>query len=236
MPKETKHDLDYAKATELLKLCEQQDCSAGEIALQREAREQGVEPDSLLDRMRDYYRTMRESVSKGLAIDKRSGSGLSGGDARRLMAYAQSESPLFGQRFARTIAYGFAVLEGNAQFGRIVATPTAGSASRRIQDDNKRIAFQRHPSRTCEGGQPKRALNARERALDSENPVCSAIISKPQPVSVSSSIIRRSRSCAKASFAPCPMWAWKSRRRCATETPTSAATVAKEGFSPIRSL
>lgn len=128
MSKETKHDLDYAKATELLKLCEQQDCSAGEIALQREAREQGVEPDSLLDRMRDYYRTMRESVSKGLAIDKRSGSGLSGGDARRLMAYAQSESPLFGQRFARTIAYGFAVLEGNAQFGRIVATPTAGSA------------------------------------------------------------------------------------------------------------
>jgi L-serine dehydratase len=33
-----------------------------------------------------------------------------------------------GPHFARTMAYGFAVLETNAQFGRIVATPTAGSA------------------------------------------------------------------------------------------------------------
>ena len=128
MSGDANHALDYTKATELLELCEQHKCPAGEIALQREAREQGVEPDSLLNQMRDYYRTMRESVRKGLFIEQRSSSGLSGGDARRLMAYAQSESPLFGQRFARTIAYGFAVLESNAQFGRIVATPTAGSA------------------------------------------------------------------------------------------------------------
>jgi len=128
MSGDANHSLDYTKATELLELCEQRKCSAGEIALEREAREQGVEPDSLLNQMRDYYRTMRKSVRKGLSIEQRSGSGLSGGDARRLMAYAQSESPLFGQRFARTIAYGFAVLESNAQFGRIVATPTAGSA------------------------------------------------------------------------------------------------------------
>tara|TARA_B100001971_G_scaffold196455_1_gene204288 strand:- start:3027 stop:3923 length:897 start_codon:yes stop_codon:yes gene_type:complete len=119
---------DYNNAVELLGLCEEHDASISTIALKREALEQNVSEASLLQRMQDYFADMRESVRRGLEIDTVSPSGLSGGDARRLLAYSQSENPLFGPRFARTIAYGFAVLEHNAQFGRIVATPTAGSA------------------------------------------------------------------------------------------------------------
>ena len=118
--------LDFSTAKELLQLCG--DDSISEIALRREAQEQGVEAQHLLARMKEYYRAMRESVQAGLAINQPSPSGLSGGDARKLLAYSKTENPLFGSRFARTMAYGFAVLECNAQFGRIVATPTAGSA------------------------------------------------------------------------------------------------------------
>ena len=121
-------NFDYDSTIELLEHCRTQECSISEIALRREAIEQNVTPESLLDRMADYYVAMRESVRRGLAIKKKSPSGLSGGDARRLLAYSESENPLFGSRFARTMAYGFAVLEANAQFDRIVATPTAGSA------------------------------------------------------------------------------------------------------------
>jgi L-serine dehydratase len=119
---------DYANAAELLDLCHRHRTAIWEVALRREAARQGIDGSALMDRMRDYYQTMRESVRKGLAINTPSPSGLSGGDAAKLLAYARSESPLFGARFARTMAYGFAVLEHNAQFGRIVATPTAGSA------------------------------------------------------------------------------------------------------------
>jgi L-serine dehydratase len=121
-------NFDYNKACELLALCEREGCSVGEIAIRRESIEQRIPREQLEDRMRAYYITMRESVEKGLDIANRSPSGLSGGDAKRLIEYSRSDTPLFGHRFARTIAYGFAVLEHNAQFGKIVATPTAGSA------------------------------------------------------------------------------------------------------------
>jgi L-serine dehydratase len=119
---------DYDSAIGLLELCDSGKISIAEVALRREAAEQDRPPDELLERMRGYYCKMRDSVRRGLEIDQLSPSGLSGGDAKKLFAYAQSGRPLFGSRLARTMAYGFAVLETNAQFGRIVATPTAGSA------------------------------------------------------------------------------------------------------------
>ncbi|OAM90519.1 serine dehydratase [Termitidicoccus mucosus] len=99
-----------------------------DAALQREAAESGQPASALLARMEDRYRIMRDAIRQGLAINTRSTSGLSGGDAARLQAYSQTAAPLLGPHLARTMAYGFAVLEINAQFGRIVATPTAGSS------------------------------------------------------------------------------------------------------------
>lgn len=119
---------DFDTAVELLALCERRGAPVWEVVLSREEGEQGVERGVLLARMGEFYGKMKESIRAGLVLKDRSTSGLSGGDAARLLAYAESERPLFGERFARTMAYGFAVLEHNAQFGRIVATPTAGSA------------------------------------------------------------------------------------------------------------
>lgn len=119
---------DYSKASELLALCEQNGLSIADIALRREMAERASEAGPLLERMRVHYVTMRDSIRKGLEIQGLSPSRLSGGDAKKLYEYSKSERPVFGPDFARTIAYGFAVLEVNAQFGRIVATPTAGSA------------------------------------------------------------------------------------------------------------
>ncbi len=76
-----------------------------------------------------YYRMMKESVLKGLQITERSRSGLSGGDSKRVLAHSKGDKvSVLGPAFERTIAYALAVLETNASFGRIVATPTAGSA------------------------------------------------------------------------------------------------------------
>lgn len=120
--------LDFSTAGELLELCTTKSCSIADITLQRETRESSTPPEALMAKMLEYYVRMRESVQKGSAIKNLSPSGLSGGDAAKLLEYARSENPLMGYRFVRTIAYGFAVLEHNAQFGRIIATPTAGSA------------------------------------------------------------------------------------------------------------
>jgi len=118
----------FTKASELLALCADTGLPIFEITMRREEKETGANRADMLARMGTHFRSMRESVKEGLAIDSPSPSGLSGGDAKKLFYYSQSAAPLLGPAFARTIAYGFAVLETNAAFGRIVATPTAGSA------------------------------------------------------------------------------------------------------------
>ncbi len=127
MPEQTEH-YSFDDAAALLSLCQQEGLSIAEVTLRREAYASGKTIPEILAVMTDRYRKMKESIKRGLEINQLSPSKLSGGDAARLLKYAQSENPLGDAGFARTIAYGFAVLESNAQFGRIVATPTAGSA------------------------------------------------------------------------------------------------------------
>jgi len=118
----------YTKASELLTLCEDRSLPIHEITILREIEQTGGEREAVFKKMEDFFCLMRNSVRKGLEIDGTSPSGLSGGDAKKLLAYSTTASPLLGSQFAKTMAYGFAVLETNAAFGRIVATPTAGSA------------------------------------------------------------------------------------------------------------
>lgn len=119
----------YRTAEELRKLCDEESLSIAEIALRGEVELGSESRDDLLERMADYYRRMRSSVQRGLEISERSPSGLSGGDSRKVLRHsAGSEISPLGEIFERSLAYGLAVLETNATFGQIVATPTAGSA------------------------------------------------------------------------------------------------------------
>jgi L-serine dehydratase len=120
--------LSFRSAAELRQLCAERRASISDVTIAREAAETGQAPDDLVAKMQARYVVMKDSVRKGLALQTRSASSLSGGDAARLKAYALSLNPLLGSMVAQVAAYGFAVLEHNAQFGRIVATPTAGSA------------------------------------------------------------------------------------------------------------
>jgi L-serine dehydratase len=119
---------DFDSAASLLRCCRESGGTIADITLRREEANTGTAASVLLDRMSAHYVVMRESIRQGLEIRERSTSGLSGGDAGRLYNYAASGAPLLGPAVARAAAYGFAVLEHNAQFGRIVATPTAGSS------------------------------------------------------------------------------------------------------------
>lgn len=121
-------DIDFDSAVTLLARCGEGGVGIAEATLRRECVVSGKARDELLKHMGAHFRVMCESVRKGLEIHDRSASGLSGGDAARLHAYSRTENPLLGAAMSRAVAYGFAVQEHNAQFGQIVATPTAGSA------------------------------------------------------------------------------------------------------------
>lgn len=119
----------FRTAVQLLDLCRTKQVSIAELTVQSEIESGTLSREEIEERMILYYGRMKESVRKGLEITERSRSGLSGGDSRRVLAHSQgSKVSALGSIFERSIAYAFAVLETNAAFGRIIATPTAGSA------------------------------------------------------------------------------------------------------------
>lgn len=119
----------FRTAVQLLALCREQAISVAEATILSEIESGSATRAEIEERMVAYYRRMKESVHKGLQITERSRSGLSGGDSRRVLAHSEGGNvSALGAVFERSIAYALAVLETNAAFGRIIATPTAGSA------------------------------------------------------------------------------------------------------------
>ncbi len=119
----------FRTAVQLLEICQQHHISIAEATIRSEVENSSLTREAIEDRMLTYYQRMKEAVQAGLAITERSRSGLSGGDARCVLAHSEGTSvSALGPIFEKSIAYALAVLETNAAFGRIVATPTAGSA------------------------------------------------------------------------------------------------------------
>lgn len=78
-------------------------------------------------RMLEALGVMREAAAKGLDPALRSVSGLTGGNAYKLMQAAQNGGTAGGALMGRICARALAVAEYNAAMGRIVAAPTAGA-------------------------------------------------------------------------------------------------------------
>jgi L-serine dehydratase len=110
-----------------VQLAEERGLKIGEVVLAEQA-ESSEKPESeLRERMRLNLKVMRESVDSGLHGDRKSPSGLIGGDAAKVQARWKSGESLTGERISGAIARALAVSEVNATMGKIVAAPTAGS-------------------------------------------------------------------------------------------------------------
>lgn len=122
-------EYQFRTSAQLLDLCQEKSLSVAEVTILSEVENGNATRAEIEDRMIAYYQRMKESVHKGLQITERSRSGLSGGDSRKVLAHSGGAGvSVLGATFERCIAYALAVLETNAAFGRIIATPTAGSA------------------------------------------------------------------------------------------------------------
>ncbi|AET70121.1 L-serine dehydratase, iron-sulfur-dependent, alpha subunit [Desulfosporosinus orientis DSM 765] len=98
-----------------------------EVILQNQREELEQTEQELIQRMSINLKVMREAVEAGLTGEKRSVSGLVGGDAAKVEARRKSGANLVGNLMGGAIAKALAVAEFNACMGKIVAAPTAGS-------------------------------------------------------------------------------------------------------------
>ena len=101
-----------------------EDMPLWEAVLADDCRDRGVDRSESMGRMTTLWRAMVRSVDE-YDPDKRSASGLSGGQAAKM---AGAEKTLCGDYMRRVMATALSVAEQNACMGRIVAAPTAGAS------------------------------------------------------------------------------------------------------------
>lgn len=118
--------LEYDSIAAICEAAEQQKRSISALVLSDQAEQMELSEEALYEQMKNSLQVMQEAVREGKNPDLCSTSGLTGGDAARMEAYAAGGG-ITGTFLNRAMARAVAVSEYNAAMGRIVASPTAGS-------------------------------------------------------------------------------------------------------------
>ena len=113
---------------ELVDRANQMGGTLGAAAMALQVEQDRDDPIQMREKMRQALEVMRQSVESGMDPHTHSVSGLTGGQAARLMAVAESGASVGGTDLTRAAARALAVAEFNAAMGRIVAAPTAGAS------------------------------------------------------------------------------------------------------------
>lgn len=117
----------FSSLEELTKQAIERNCSISAIVLEMEAQESGRPINDLLEQMKKSWKVMQAAMERGLTEEIRSRSGLTGGDAKKLVQGDRNQGFVSGGVMVEAVAKAIAVAEVNAAMGKIVATPTAGS-------------------------------------------------------------------------------------------------------------
>jgi L-serine dehydratase len=118
--------LDYDSIQALCQAADEAQTTISAVVLADQSEQMEIPKEVLYERMDKSLQVMLDAVREGKDPALRSTSGLTGGDAAKLEAHAQTGG-LMGVFMNRSMARAMAVSEYNAAMGKIVAAPTAGS-------------------------------------------------------------------------------------------------------------
>ena len=120
--------LKYESVSELTAAAEKRGVRISGLVLEDQAEAMERSPLELFEKMEIDLHVMRESAKDGAGKDRRSMSGLTGGEGFRMQEYVREKNGgLCGPFLGKAMAKALAVAGCNASMGRIVAAPTAGS-------------------------------------------------------------------------------------------------------------
>ena len=119
--------LKYDSVAELVSEAEKRGLKLSELVLKTQAQIAEKTEAEMFAQMARSLEVMKESVQEGMSKDKRSASGLTGGDAYKMNEALLGGNTIAGPFFGKAMVKAIAVAQTNACMGRIVASPTAGS-------------------------------------------------------------------------------------------------------------
>lgn len=118
----------FTQLQELIKQAEEKKISISKLMLETEQENTGCSEAEILEKMEQQFSVMEDAVRKGIQQPIMSRSGMTGGDGYRVFQYSEQGNTFIHPQTLNTIAFALSVSEVNAGMGKIVATPTAGSA------------------------------------------------------------------------------------------------------------
>ena len=118
--------MEYTTIRELVETALEKGRSIGKAVLEDQAVQMEQSEEALMAQMEKSLQVMEKAVERGMDPQLRSTSGLTGGDAWKMMEYGKSGG-ITGSFMTKAMARALAVSEYNAAMGKIVAAPTAGS-------------------------------------------------------------------------------------------------------------
>lgn len=121
-------DTLFNKASELLKICKDNDLKISQVVINKEMKIQDISQEELMAKMEEVLNVMTDSANSALDKDFMSISGLTGGNAKKVQQYRDKGDSLSGNLLVSAMAKAFSTSEINASMGRIVAAPTAGAS------------------------------------------------------------------------------------------------------------
>lgn len=118
----------FAKdGAELLKICEENNWSLADFAINYEISNNKLSREDVIDNMKKVLDVMKYDVTVGVEKEIICLSGLTGGNAYKVGKYLEKGNTLCGDVIVKAIARAMSCSELNATMGKIVACPTAGS-------------------------------------------------------------------------------------------------------------
>ena len=119
--------LGYDSIKELVDLATESGKNISDLVIEDQCAKLEMEPGEILEKMRYRLKVMREASISGMKKDMKSVSGLSGGDAHKMMTGIIEGKTFGGKVLNKAAVKALAISETNACSGRVVAAPTAGS-------------------------------------------------------------------------------------------------------------
>ncbi|MFZ7942409.1 MULTISPECIES: L-serine ammonia-lyase, iron-sulfur-dependent, subunit alpha [Bacillaceae] len=120
--------MSFSSLKELIELAKTEKTTIYELMINAEIEQKGYDRKTIIEKMAKQFTVMEEAVREGTTSSVMSRTGLTGGDGYRLHQYAENGNSFVNSKTLKAAANALGVSEVNAAMGRIVATPTAGSA------------------------------------------------------------------------------------------------------------
>lgn len=120
--------MDIASIEYILEQTEKLGAPIWQVIINEECADSDLSESEIRSRLLESYGVMKNAAQTGVAVDEKSTSGLTGGDAAKYNRYCAENKSVMGGFESRAMAYSLGTSEYNAAMGVIVAAPTCGSA------------------------------------------------------------------------------------------------------------